>query len=166
MCIHSLVICVSACVCIFAYMFVYVLHLFVHVYLCSCLWLCVCVCLSVYTCIYGERQTWYGAKHTRTVFNHNLGLHENTNQKQTWLPGKLQGGGRGRGEEGRRKEVSKRRSWIWKHDGEWEDVSRRREEKTNKKTWVTGEDGRRKKEGWNKMRNDRWQEELEEIMGH
>lgn len=55
-CIHGLVICVSALVCIFAYMFVYALHLFVllmstYMYV-SC---CVCVCQSVH--MFKKRQT-------------------------------------------------------------------------------------------------------------
>lgn len=58
-CIHSLVICVSAFVCVFAYMFAYALHLFVHVYLYACLLLCPCVYVcfrSVHT--FKKRQTW------------------------------------------------------------------------------------------------------------
>lgn len=74
-------------------MFVYVMHSFVNVLLNTCHgWHCLCVRLCVCTCIQ-ER----GEKNLETepnalkqcLFNHNLGLHENANQKQTGFPGKL-----------------------------------------------------------------------------
>lgn len=92
---HKSVICVSAGVCIFASMFAYVLSLFVLVLLYMHGWvLCVCalVCPPVYASIQG-RNTLDMCPNTlrQCLFNHNLGLHESSNRKQTKLAGRLDG---------------------------------------------------------------------------
>lgn len=55
--------------------------------------LCVCVfvCASIRLCKYSglKTPTWYESKYTETVFvNHNLGLHENSDLKQSGRPGR------------------------------------------------------------------------------
>lgn len=52
--------------------------------------MCALVCLSVYASIRG-RSTLDMCPNTlrQCLFNHNFGLHESTNGKQTGLPGRL-----------------------------------------------------------------------------
>lgn len=74
-------------------MFAYVLSLFVLVLLYMHSWMlrvCALVCLSVYARIRG-RNTLDMCPNTlrQCLFNHNLGLHESTNGKQTGLAGRL-----------------------------------------------------------------------------
>lgn len=86
-------------------MVVHVFHVCICLLICMSLDMLVCVCVSV--CLYKysafciqERSKLDTGPNTlrRCLFNHNLGLHENANQKQTGLPGKLD---REKGEEER-----------------------------------------------------------------
>lgn len=55
-------------------------------------WVCALVCLSVCASSRGRNTLdMYPNTLRQCLFNHNLGLHESTNGKQTGLPGRLDG---------------------------------------------------------------------------
>lgn len=70
----------NLCDCIFAYMFVYVLFSRV----------CVCWSVNLYLHLRRDKPDIGPNTLTQCLFYPNLGLHESTNLKQTWLTGTME----------------------------------------------------------------------------